>query len=143
MQLEIVPFLSLLETLFSKILSILQRVSFIHELVMTVLNQKEDQTTFNIDIQLNENYYTQVTNDSQDLLQSATELAHVQCSKLLKTRAEMNNKALVLSEFVKYHEDISKFIQDSEKITRKQCYGLRPTLSSQVFLSSFSIITPL
>ena len=99
---------------------------------MKSTQENRDSMTFETEIPMNETYQAQVISDSLDILYSVSELAHIRISKLLKGRIEPNTKTLLLPEFVEYYKMTLDFIQQSEQITGKQSFGLRPTLYGQV-----------
>lgn len=82
-----------------------------------------------------EHLTNQVTTELQDIKYAVCETAHVKCSVLFKTRTSSNN-LFSNSDFVALFNTTQEFIQQSEEIAGKQCYGLRPTLHAQVTLSN-------
>ncbi len=89
---------------------------------------------------LTETYCNQVINDSADTLYSICELAHTKCARLLKLRADVNSK-MAMTDFVEFFNVTQMFINDSEKLCGKQCYGLRPAPLAQVLIILHDLLT--
>jgi hypothetical protein len=138
-QLKSEDYTALLQSAYDKILASLQRVSFIRELVQSVVSSAREEgkkTAVNGEpsrrgLSLPAVYCDQVIDDTSELLYSVCELAHTKCARLLKLRADANAR-MGIPDFVQFFEVTQTFINNSEKLCGKQCYGLRPVPLSQV-----------
>lgn len=89
-------------------------------------------------ITISDEYRNQILFDSSETLSSIVEISHSRCARLLKMRSEANAR-LSATEFVDMYNVAMHFVQQGEKLCKKQCFSLRNTLLSQarVFLDGF------
>ncbi len=74
-------------------------------------------------------YRKQLVRESLDVLASITELSHARCAKLLSVRADSTSR-LSLREFYDFHRCTDAFVVAGEALCHKQCISLRGVLLS-------------
>jgi hypothetical protein len=129
-------FYTFLSSLLSSFLGVLRRVSHINSYVVRVIDEREGKELRRED-DVNarkEDYAVQVKEDSVAALFSLSEMCHTLAAKVLKIRAEASassSSSSSSSGLLGIFELATGFIENSERITGRQCFHLRAVMVAQ------------
>lgn len=133
-------FFHMLVGLFGVLLKLIERTAMYDRMMTTMINECLDRHLKSINkddkemvAQLEEQCEL-AKKGSNEVVYTISDLAHVRCGKLIGFRGDQN-ALLNTIDFYRLSHVIKTFIQKSELLCGRPCFGLRGTVLSQVNLS--------
>lgn len=140
-QLRTMPFDSffdLILNVFVTVIRSIQSAATYHQLLCQLVEECMDAQGFDKNARVN---IQALVKESAETVFAAADMAHTRCAKLIGFRSEQNAQ-LNPTDFYRLASVLRIFIQRSEALCKRTCYGLRGTVLSQVRSMHYNLDLP-